>query len=474
MDSLEVYTKLTIGDGLASQVPAFILSVSAGMLVTRSTAKTNMGEEIIGQMLSRPVALGMAACFLLVLSLTPLPSVPLVTMAAGCGLLAYYIRQKKTRTTAKRASDERAKEKAKPERIEDQLTVDALELQIGVGLVRIVDRNRGGDLLDRISSMRKQMATELGLVVPPVRIRDNASLEPTNYALLLRGEEIARGDLHPDELLAIDSGLATEPIHGAKTTEPAFGLTAWWISPTERHRAEQHHYTVVEPTGVVATHLTELIKRHADELLTRAETNKLLEALKQRNAPLVDEVVPKLLPAGQVQKVLQSLLRERVPIRDLETVLEAVGDWAAKTQDPEILTEYARNALARTICAQYRDSDNTLHCITLDPRTEDYIQGNIQRLDQGSTLTLPPERQSALATRAQKLLERASATAGGAAVILLCAPPIRAWVRRMIEPLLPLTPVLGLNEVIRGIEVKAHGIVNLDEQSADISRQVHA
>ncbi|MFQ5807127.1 MAG: flagellar biosynthesis protein FlhA [Phycisphaerae bacterium] len=473
-ESLDVYTKLTIGDGLASQIPAFVLSVGAGMLVTRSTGKTNMGEEVLGQLFAKPVALTMAAGFLLVLTLTPLPSFPLITLATGCGLMAFFTRKTQLSTVVKKAAEQRAKERAKAEPIESHLDVDALELQIGLGLVRIVDRARGGDLLDRISSLRKQLAIELGLVVPPVRIRDNTSLEPNQYALLLRGQEVARGELYVDQMLAIDSGLASEPLGGIQTREPAFGLTAWWIPPAERDRAERLNYTVVEATGVLATHLTEVVKRQAAELLTRAETNKLLDNLKRRNAPLVEEVIPNLLKAGDVQRVLQGLLRERVPIRDLETILETLGDWAAKTKDTEILTEYVRNALARTICSQYKDDGGVIHCVTLDPATEDYIQGNIQRLEHGSTLAVPPEPQSELARKTKQQVERATASAGGSSVVVLCSPQVRLWVRRLIEPLLRQTAVLGLNEIVRGIEVQAHGVVSLDAEGANVPSAVHA
>ena len=471
---LDVFTKLTIGDGLASQIPAFVLSVAAGMLVTRSTGRTNLGEEVLSQLLAKPIALLMAAAFLLGLTLTPLPTLPLLSMAAGCGLLAFVLRKAHAAAVAKKAAEQRARERAKPERIESHLDVDALELQIGLGLVRIVDRARGGDLLERIAALRKQTAAELGLVVPPVRIRDNGSLEANQYAVLLRGQEVARGELHVDQLLAIDSGLASERIGGIQTREPAFGLTAWWIAPADRDRAERLNYTVVEPTGVLATHLTEIVRRHAAELLTRSETSKLLENLKQRNAALVEEVIPNLLKTGEVQRVLQNLLRERVPIRDLEVILETLGDWAPKTRDSEILTEYVRNALARTICAQYKDQAGVIHCVTLDPATEDYLQGNIQRLDHGSLLAIPPERQSQLAARIKQQVEQAAAAAGGASVVVICSPQVRLWVRRLIEPLLPQTPVLALNEVVRGIEVQAHGVVSFDAEGAHVPSPVHA
>jgi len=471
LDSLNVYTKLTIGDGLASQIPAFTLSVAAGMLVTRSTGRTNMGEEVLTQLLAKPVALIMAAGFMLVLTLTPLPTIPLMTMATGCGVTAYFLRKTAQTQTAKKIAQQRQTELAKPDRIESHLGVDPLELQIGLGLVRIVDKQRGGDLLDRISSMRKQTAVESGLVVPPVRIRDNTNLPSDGYAVMLRGQEIARGTLQAEMMLAIDSGLASEPLSGIETTEPAFGLKAWWINPDQRDRAERLNYTVVAPTGVLATHLTEIIKQHAAELLTRTETNKLLDNVKQNNAALVEEVIPDQLKVGEVQAVLQNLLRERVSIRDLETILETLGDWAGKTKDVEILTEYARNALARSICAQYKDDTGVIHCVTLDPTTEDYIQGNIQRLEHGSTLAIPPDKQAALA---QKIREAVEQTSHAGAVVVLCAPQARLWMRRLIEPVLPQVGVLGLNEIVKGIEVQAHGVISFDATNANIPSPVHA
>ncbi len=473
-ESLEVYTKLTIGDGLVSQIPAFIVSVGAGMLVTRSTGRTNMGEEVLGQLLSRPTALLLAGGFLCVLMFTPLPKFPLMTMAVGCGSLAYFLHRSTKVAAQRKVTEEKTRKRAEPEKIESHLLVDPLELQVGFALVRLVDRTRGGDMLDRIASIRKQLATELGLVVPPVRIRDNAELQPNQYRVLLRGEEIARGDLYPDQFLAIDSGLAGQPLQGVEVREPAFGLRAWWIAGEQREHAERLSYTVVEASGVLATHLTELAKRHAADLLTRAGTQNLLDNLKQRNAGLVDEVVPNLLKVGEVQKVLQNLLAERVPIRDLETVLETLGDWAPKTKDVEILTEYARNGLARTICSQYKDADGVIHVVTLDPATEDYIQANIQRLEHGSSLAVPPDRQSQLAMRMRQQVDAASSSTGGNPIAVLCSPQVRLWTRRMIEPVLPQTPVLGLNEIVRGIDVQAHGVVSIELQRADIPRPVHA
>jgi flagellar biosynthesis protein FlhA len=461
-ECLSVYSKLSIGDGLASQIPAFIISIGSGMLVTRSNGKTNMGEEVMGQLLGRPLSLVMAGGMLAVLMLTPLPKLPLIALSSGCGLVAFFLQKNTRQELARKDQADRQKEQDKQVPIESHLGVDAMEMQIGYGLVKLVDKGRGGDLLDRIGQIRKQVAIEFGLIVPPIRIRDSAQLEPNNYALMLRSQEVARGEIFPDRLLAIDSGLAADPLPGIETREPAFNLTAWWIAGDQRDRAERGNYTVVEPTGVIATHITEVIKQNAAGLLTRGDAQRLIDNLRQRNNALVDEVIPNLLRLADVQKVLQNLLHERVAIRDLEAILETLGNWAPRTKDVEVLTEYVRNDLARTICSQYKDEQNTIHCVSVDPATEDYIQGNVQRLEQGSTLTLPPDQQAALASRAKHEIEQATQSGAGGTVAIVCSPPVRLWLRRIIETVLPQTPVLGLNEIVRGVDVKAHGVISIN------------
>jgi flagellar biosynthesis protein FlhA len=459
---LKLYTTLTIGDGLASQIPAFMISIGAGMLVTRSSSHQSMGEDVLGQLFAKPVALMLAAAFLCVLALTPLPKLPLLSLAAGSAFLAFTLNRSQTVEAQRRVTEAAVKEHAKAPPIETQLSVDPLELQVGVGLVRLIDKARGGDMLDRISGIRKQLAAELGIIVPAVRIRDNAALQPNAYSILLRGQEVARGEVFPDEVLAIDSGVSSEPLRGHEVREPTFGMRAWWLDRSLREHAERLNYTVVEPSGVLATHLTELVKRHAPDLLTRQDTQKLIDALKSRNQGLVDEVIPALLKVGEVQKVLQNLLRERVPIRDLETILETLGDWSPRTKDAEVLTEYVRNALGRTISSQYKDHANAIHAVTIDPATEDFIQGNIQRSEVGSSISIPPDRQAEFALRVRRQVESAAPAAAGAAIAILCSPQVRLWVRRLVEPLLPQTPVLSMNEVIRGVDVKAHGVVSLE------------
>jgi len=467
-DTLQVFTTLTIGDGLVSQIPAFIVSVAAGMIVTRSASKKNLGDELLSQLTGRPIALALAAAFLGVLTLTPLPKLPLLFLAGACGAIAYTVRRSEVAVATTRAAAERSKTPA-PERIEKYLAPDPMELEVGYGLIKLVDRKQGGDLLDRITNLRRQIAGELGIVVPPIRIRDNIQLAPNAYVAKIKGLEVASGELMAGHLLAIDSGAVTEAIHGIKTSEPAFGLPALWIEPGGRHEAEHRNYTVVEPTAVLATHLTEIIKRHADELLTRQEVNRLLDNLRERSPKLVEELVPNVVKPGELQRILQNLLRERVPTRDLETVLETVGDWIGRTRDVDVLTEYARNALARTICHQHRGADGKILCITLDPRVEDTINGCLEHSERGSVLAMPPATQSRIVEAIRAEVERASGAAAGRTPVVLCSPQIRLWARRMIEAVLPQVAVLGYNEVVRGIEVEAKGMVTLTDETQDVS-----
>lgn len=464
---LEIYTKLTIGDGLVTQIPSFLVSIAAGMIITRSTARTNMGEEMIGQLTSRPIAFGLAAGFLGLLALTPLPTAPLVTMAGGCGGLAYLLSRGRRKEAEAEAVKARA-EARKPERVEDQLVVDAVAVEVGYGLVKLVDRKQGGDLLDRVTSLRRQIAIELGIVVPPIRIRDNVQLEPNAYSIKLRGVEVARGELMPGYLLAIDSGAVSEPVHGLDTREPAFGLPALWIPADQRGLAEHRNYTVVEPSSALATHLTEVLKNHAAELLTRQELNRLLDALKERSPKIVDDLIPDVLKPGEVQRVLHNLLRERVSIRDLETILETLGDWAPRTRDTDVLTEYVRNALARFICQQHRADDRAIHVVTLDPGVEDLINSHLERTENGAFLTLPPKVANRLIASIRNEIEAAVPHAAGRQPVVLASPQVRPFVRRLIAQALPGVPVLAYNEIVTGVDVKAHGMVVWTHEAANV------
>jgi flagellar biosynthesis protein FlhA len=462
-DTLRRFTILTIGDGLVSQIPAFIVSIAAAMIVTRSASKQNLGDELLGQLTSQPVALALTAGFLLTLALTPLPKPPLVLLAASTAGVAYILSKRGQAVLA-----EAAAAKARPTeapRIEKHLAPDPMELEVGYGLIQLVDRKQGGDLLGRVTNMRRQVAEELGIIVPPIRIRDNVDLPPNHFSVKLRGFEVGQGEVLPGHLLAIDPGTVTDKVTGTETKEPTFGLPALWISEDQRHDAEHRNYTVVEASSVIATYLTELIRRHAAELLTRQEVNRLLDHLKERAPKLIEEIVPDVLKPGEVQRVLQALLRERVPVRDLETILETIGDLASRTKDTEILTEYARSALNRMLCHQVKSDDGRIHCITLDPALEDLLSSNLSRSEHGTALTMPLTTQARVVDAIRKQVEKATASARGRTPVVLCAPRVRAWIRKLMESALPAVAVLSYNEIVRGIEVETHGMVVLTDEN---------
>ncbi|MCW5767524.1 MAG: flagellar biosynthesis protein FlhA [Phycisphaeraceae bacterium] len=460
----EVFTKLTIGDGLTSQIPSFIIAIASALIVTRSGSREDLGQELTGQLISQPKGLFITTGFLTLLAMTPLPTIPLLTCAGLIGWIAW------SKTRGKRRSSQEAEaaaaathKRAEPPPVETLLKVDTLELEVGYGLVSLVDPGQGGTLLDRIAAVRRQLAMELGLVMPPVRMRDNVQLQSTEYRVKVRGAVVASGSVRPDRLLAMDSGIAEGKVEGERTREPAFGLDAWWIEPSQRARAESMNYTVVDPTSVVATHLTEIIKRHADELLTRQEVANLLEPLKERAPKLVEETVPAIVKPAELQRVLQNLLRERVPVRDMETILETLSEWGAKTKDMDILTEYVRNGLKRSICQQYASPSAaggmTLTCVTLDPSLEDVISGYIDRGAAGTTFSMPARVAGAIAEQIAEGLKRV--TAAGGHPVVVASPQVRAAVRQILDPHMPAVAVLGYNEVASGVEVESVGLIGV-------------
>ncbi len=336
-----------------------------------------------------------------------------------------------------------------------------MELEVGYGLVKLVDTTKGGDLLDRISMIRRQIAVDMGVIVPPIRIRDNMQLSANDYIVKIKGQSIGRGVTYPEQFLAMDNGATSGPIpHATSTTEPAFGLPAYWISESQRSQAELLNYTVVEATAVLATHLTELVKSHASELLTRQETKNLLDNLKARVPALIEEVIPTQIKPGELQRVCQNLLRERVPVRDLETILETLGDFASRTKDLDVLTEYVRNALARTICKQYVDDRDRLWCLTLDPALEDLINGHLERSDRGTTNTMPPATSQQIVQQISGKVTELTQT--GRSAVILCSPQVRAAVRKMVEATLPHVAVLAYNEVVPEVTGEAVGLVGLN------------
>jgi flagellar biosynthesis protein FlhA len=468
----EIFTILTIGDGLSSQIPAFIVSIAAALVVTRSGSKQDLGTQITGQLGSNSTALYVTAGFLGLLALTPMPTLPMLGLGSAIGYAGWAMSRKRARAAADKARAEATAAAAAPAEApaaEELLKVDTMELEVGYGLVPLVDTKQGGQLLDRITAIRRQLAAEIGLVMPPVRIRDNMQLQPSAYRVKIRGSPIADGETRPGMLLAMDSGITTGAVRGIQTKEPAFGLDAWWIEPSLGPRAQSLNYTVVDPTSVLTTHLGELVRAHADELLTREEVNNLIIQLKQRSPKLIEETVPKIVSPGDLQKVLQALLRERVPIRDLETIIETLADWAPKTKDVDVLTEYVRNALRRTICQQHavpndparqstgRRAAQRIVCVTLDPAFEDVISGYIDRSPAGTSLSMPAGVANSVARRIADALK--PVIAAGHQPVVIASPQVRAQVRQILEPHLPTCAVLGYNEIVAGVEVESLGLV---------------
>src|SRR4051812_28013120 len=464
MECMSLYTRLTVGDGLVSQIPAFIVSLAAGLIVTRTSSKRNLGDEVLTQMFSKPKALMIAAGFLGLMAFSGLPKLPLFIVGSSCGALAWVLtrsEQQTARVALAKENEKTAAAKKEPEKVEKLLDLDTMELEVGYGLVRLVDAAKGGDLLERISMIRRQVAVELGIIVPPVRIRDNMQLGANDYTVKIKGQAIAKGVTYPEQFLAMDNGATAGPIPGGTlTTEPAFGLPAYWIMESERPQAEMLNYTVVEATAVLATHLTEIIKSHAHELLTRQDVKSLLDNLKGRAAAVVEEVIPTQIKPGELQRVCQNLLRERVPIRDMETILETLGDYAGRTKDLEVLTEYVRHALARAICKQYVDDEDRLWCVTLDPALEELVRGHIERTETGTMNRMPPQTaQQVVKQIADRVTEL---TQTGRSAVVLCSPEVRGALRRMTETALPHVAVLGYNEVVSEVRPEAIGLVGVN------------
>ena len=455
-----LFTKLTIGDGLVSQVPALLVSMAAGLLVTRSTQRTNLPAEFVRQVFSHPRAMAVSAAFLGLLVFTGLPPVPLIMLAAGCGGLSTVLTKKQRKQDAAGQAQRKAQaaqESRAEERIEDYLTVDPMEMEIGVGLIRLADPKRGGDLLPRITGVRQNVAAEIGIVLPKVRIRDNMRLGECAYRIKIANNPVAEGEVYPDHLLAMDSGLATGKLEGIPAKDPAFQQPAVWITPGMRDRAEMLGFTPVESAAVLATHLQEIVRRHADELLTRDATKHLIDELKKISPVTVEELIPSLMKLNEVQQVLQMLLRERVPIRQLGVILECLGDYASRTKDPVWLTEYVRHRLARTICSQYRDNEGRLHVVTLDPALEDRISAGIEHNERGLLVRMSPQ---AIEKTCQLLADplRKLRTAGRPEVVLV-SPQIRPGLRQLTAASLPRLVVLSYNEVTRDTKIESIGIV---------------
>ncbi len=458
-EAVQVFTKLTIGDGLVTQVPAFLISLAAGLLVTRTSTDSDLSDDIIGQMFIRPEAMGVSAVFLGALSFTGLPRLPLLALGGGLCVLTFIL--SKARKVQQTAANEEVLKKTVAERPssrpEDNLLVDPMELELGFGLIRLADSNAGGGLLDRVTRVRHRIAQELGMILPKVRIRDNIRLDQRQYQIKIHDVPVAWGTLFADGLLAIDEGAAEGQLPGVPATEPASGRRAFWIEPAERERAERLGYRVVDPATVIVSHLTEIARRHSDELLSREQIHQLLDNLKRTAPRIVEELVPGVLKAHEVHQVLCNLLRERVPIRNLETILETLGAYAGRIRDLGLLTEYVRQSLSRTICQQYRDRNRVLHVITLDPAVEDILAAGVEYGERGMTIKLSPQVSEAATQGISEQLDYLAA--GSHPAVVLTTPQIRAALKQITSASLPALAVLSLNEVTRDTQVESAGQV---------------
>jgi flagellar biosynthesis protein FlhA len=467
IESAKVYSKLTIGDGLVSQVPAFLISLAAALLTTRSTQKSDFSREFIRQIFAKPPALIVSGVFLCLLVFTQLPAFPMLTMGGGCIGLAFLLQRQQNedaKQAAKRKQDAEQAQKVAPEKkVEEYLEVDPLRLELGARLIALADPNRGGDLMKRISTVRATLATEMGILLPMVRIKDRMSLPETKYELSMAGNRIASGYLRPDRLLAIDKGLTLGTLEGDETTDPAFGRKAYWIDPRLRQQAEMYGYHVVECGAVLATHVQETARKHADELLTREVAKQLIDQLKKTHATVVDELIPGVLKLSDVQQVLQNLLREDIPIRQLGMILETLGDYAHRIKDPLWLTEYVRHRMARTISHRYRDESGTLRVITLDPAMEDRIAAGTEQSDRGIFIRLAPDAMSRICARIAEQLKKLDAT--GRPRCVLVSPKIRLALRQMTHESIGDLRVLSYNEVSRDTSIESVGMVT-DETTA--------
>lgn len=473
-DAGRIYTKLTIGDGLVGQVPSLLISIGSGLLVTRGSDRGDFGTDIFTQYVNHRKALGLAAIiigftgFSGMVGATPFPPVPLLLIATVSAAWWWRLGMAPAQA-AKKAAEAKAKEQAeagkKPaqEKVEDFLRIDPMTLTIGYGLVPLVDAKQaesgGGGLLQRISMIRQQMAQELGIIVPPIRIRDNMHLKHNEYAVEIQGNEVARGSIEPDRLLAVDAGTVNERIDGIEGIEPAFGMPAVWINESQRERAEQRGYTVVDAESVVATHLTEIIRNRSQELLNNEEVTRLLDNVKEHLPSLVQAVIPEAISQFDLQKVLQNLLRERVSIRNLPAILEVLAEIGRRTKDLEILTAHCRNKLSRQICNEYAEH-NTLYVVTMDPALEEIIQRRVEHTDGGSYMTLRPDDQrkvcEAILEQVQKQMQ------GGHAALVLTNPQIRLQIKRMTENTLASLGVLAYNEILPEFKVESVGMVKVE------------
>ena len=460
-DALTTYTILTIGDGLVSQIPSLLISLSTGIIITKATKDKDLTQELVEELFSMPKAFFMVGGAMIFLGVvTPLPWYIFVPF--GALLIVWGNIQKKKQDIGAieqeaDSADEEANEIRKPENVTSLLQVDPIELEFGYGIIPLADANQGGDLLDRVVMIRRQIAIELGTVVPIIRLRDNIQLNPNQYIIKIKGIQVSEGEILFDHYMAMNPGYVEEEITGIPTFEPSFHLPAIWITEGQRERAESLGYTVVDPPSIIATHLTEVVRSHIAELLTRQDTQNLINNLKENNPTLVEELVPKLMGVGDIQKVLQNLLEEGISIRDLLTIFETLADHAATTHDPDILTEYARQSLKRAISNKYFSGNDTSSVVTLDPAVEQEIMGAVEQTEQGAYLTLAPDRIRKIVDSVKQEVEKLENM--GKMPIIITSPIVRIYFKKMINDYVKDLTVVSYNEIESNVELQSVGMV---------------
>ena len=460
-DALTTYTILTIGDGLVSQIPSLLISLSTGIIITKATKDKDLTQELVEELFSMPKAFFMVGGAMIFPGVvTPLPWYIFVPF--GALLIVWGNIQKKKQDIGAieqeaDSADEEANEIRKPENVTSLLQVDPIELEFGYGIIPLADANQGGDLLDRVVMIRRQIAIELGTVVPIIRLRDNIQLNPNQYIIKIKGIQVSEGEILFDHYMAMNPGYVEEEITGIPTFEPSFHLPAIWITEGQRERAESLGYTVVDPPSIIATHLTEVVRSHIAELLTRQDTQNLINNLKENNPTLVEELVPKLMGVGDIQKVLQNLLEEGISIRDLLTIFETLADHAATTHDPDILTEYARQSLKRAISNKYFSGNDTSSVVTLDPAVEQEIMGAVKQTEQGAYLTLAPDRIRKIVDSVKQEVEKLENM--GKMPIIITSPIVRIYFKKMINDYVKDLTVVSYNEIESNVELQSVGMV---------------
>ena len=461
LEAAETYTLLTVGDGLVSQIPALMISTAAGIIVSRAASDGHMGDQFSSQLIVHPRAFATASIVLLFFAFVPgLPTIPFLGLSIISGFISYTVSQS-NKMLQEPDEEEQKKPIEGPENVEALLAVDDLEIELGYGLIGLVDKNQDGELLDRIRSIRRQFALDMGVVVPPIHIRDNLQLPPNSYSFIVRGIEVSRGEIMVGHALAMESGLVEGTIEGIKTKEPAFGLPAKWISEDKKERAQMLGYTVVDPSTVLATHISELLKTHVNEIVGRQEVQSLLDKVAEKSPKLVEELVPNLLSLGVVQKVLQNLLKEKVSIRNMITILETLADFAPATKNVDLLTEYVRQALSRHITKQYVSEDGTLYLLTLDPRVEDLLTNAIQHAERESFLSLDPSIAQKIIKNIEIKIKKFTETQTHP--IVLCSPPVRIHLKRLVERFVTNLVILSHSDIDTKTKIKSLGVVNIKD-----------